>query len=103
MRDDLQAGPKEPRCLGTFPEDPEEGDHRAGCPPITEDDGCACPGYQQPQVFSYDQVIELLKLFGATYNTRIPRPAGSRPHPEPQEEGPRLRETNQSVQRPEAA
>jgi hypothetical protein len=68
MDHDLKAGADEARCqmLVSDHDDPTEGDHRGGCPRITEGDTCGCPGYQVPQVFSYDQVVELLRLFGAT-------------------------------------
>lgn len=74
MDHDLKAGLEEPRCqmLGSEEDNPTEGDLRGGCPRVTEDDACGCPGYEVPQVFSYDHVVELLKLFGATI-TLAPR------------------------------
>ena len=68
MDHDLKAGADEARCqmLVSAEDDPTEGDHRGGCPRVTEGDTCGCPGYQAPQLFSYDQVLELLKLFRTT-------------------------------------
>jgi hypothetical protein len=82
MDHDLKAGPGEPRCqmLVSEEDDPTEGDHRGGCPRVTEDDICGCPGYQPPQVFSYDQVVELLRLFGATTSTTARQPHRSADH-----------------------
>ncbi len=76
---DLQADEGDPRCLMPCPDDPTEGDHGKvrGDFGVAEEDGiCGCPGYQTPQLFSYEQAVELLKLVGAKAPTRRPEPDG---------------------------